>query len=335
MKTQNEGNRSRIPTGVVDKPKKLLSVCVPTYNEEGNIFPIYERIKSVMDPLAESYDFELLFTDNHSDDRTFEEIAELAHRDYRIRAIRFSRNFGFQRSILTNYCHARGDAAVQLDCDMQDPPELIPKFLELWAQGYKVVYGVRRARPHESRRLFYARKLFYRLIDALSEDKLPEDAGDFRLVDRCILEQLRQVRDQSPYLRGMIAAMGFRQIGIPYDRSERIHGRSKFDFFRLTSLAVDGILQHSAVPLKLATVLGSVMSALAALGAIYYFFVRMFFPVNWPAGFATTYILLLFSIGINALLLGIIGEYIARIHKNVTQKPPVIIEEVIDPMEQK
>jgi glycosyltransferase involved in cell wall biosynthesis len=318
--------------GIAGEPKILLSVCIPAYNEEGNIIPIYERIKSVMAPLASRYDFELLFTDNHSEDRTFEEIAELARRDPRVRALRFSRNFGFQQSILTNFCNARGEAAIQLDCDMQDPPELIPKFLELWSQGYKVVYGIRRARPKESKRLFYARKVFYRLIDVLSEDRLPPDAGDFRLIDRCILEQLRLVRDQSPYLRGMIATMGFRQIGIPYDRNEREKGATKFNFSRLTGLAIDGILQHSIVPLRLATILGAIMSLVAAISAIYYLVVKLFFPVNWPPGFASLNILLLFSIGANSLFLGILGEYVGRIHKNAVQRPGVIVEKVIDPI---
>lgn len=318
--------------GIAGDAKILLSICVPAYNEEGNIIPIYERIKSVMAALAAEYDFELLFTDNHSEDRTFEEIAELARRDSRVRAIRFSRNFGFQQSILTNFCNARGDAAIQLDCDLQDPPELIPKFLDLWRQGYKVVYGIRRARPKESKRLFYTRKAFYRLLDFLSEDKLPPDAGDFRLIDRCILEQLRLVKDQRPYLRGMIAAMGFSQIGIPYDRNEREKGSTKFNFSRLTGLAVDGILQHSIVPLRFATILGAIMSVTAAISAIYYLVARLFFPVNWPPGFASLNILLLFSIGTNSLFLGILGEYVGRIHKNAVQRPGVIVEKVIDPI---
>jgi glycosyltransferase involved in cell wall biosynthesis len=311
--------------------RRLISICVPTYNEEGNILPLYQRVKGVMDSVADRYDFELLFTDNHSEDRTFEQIVELAHQDPRVRALRFSRNFGFQRSVLTNFTHARGDAAIQLDCDMQDPPELILQFLDLWETGYKVVYGVRRERPNEARWLFYARKAFYRVIDFLSEDALPKDAGDFRLIDRCVLHELRRVNDQNPYLRGMIAAMGFNQIGVPYDRNERTRGHSKFNFLRLSGLALDGILHHSTVPLRLATMLGAVMSALAVLGALYYLIAKLFLPVDWPVGLASTHVLILFSIGANALLLGIIGEYIGRIYKNVKQSPLVIIENVIDP----
>jgi dolichol-phosphate mannosyltransferase len=254
-----------------------------------------------MDPLADRYDFELLFTDNHSEDRTFEEIVALSIRDPRVRAIRFSRNFGFQRSILTNFCHARGDVAVQLDCDLQDPPELIVRFLQLWEQGHEVVYGVRRARPKEGRGLFHARRCFYRLIDLLSEQQLPKDAGDFRLIDRRIIEELRKLRDQHPYLRGTIAAMGFRQIGVPYDRNVRARGSSKFNLFRLIGLALDGILQHSIVPLRMATLIGAAMFVVSAVGGLYYLAQRLILPVDWPAGFASTTRLILCSTGLNAL----------------------------------
>lgn len=312
------------------RPRSLLSVCVPAYNEEGNIAALYDRVSAVMATVADRYDFEIVFTDNHSEDRTFEEIAALANRDPRVRAIRFSRNFGFQRSILANFCNARGDAAIQLDCDMQDPPELIPQFLRLWEQGYKVVYGVRRSRPGEPGWLHLLRKCFYRAIDFLSEDDLPKDAGDFRLIDRRILDELRRVDDQNPYLRGMIAAMGFRQIGVPYDRQERTTGSSKFNLFRLMSLAVDGVLQHSIVPLRLATIFGLAMFFLSAAGALYYLIAKLFLPTDWPAGFASTTLLILFSIGANALLLGIIGEYLGRIYRNVREVPMVIVESIID-----
>jgi polyisoprenyl-phosphate glycosyltransferase len=314
----------------VEPRRRLISICVPTYNEEGNVAALYERVCDVMRGISDRYDFELLFTDNHSEDATFEEIADLARRDSRVRAIRFSRNFGFQRSILANFCRARGDAAIELDCDLQDPPELITRFIEYWEQGYKVVYGIRRNRPKESRWLFQARRLFYRFIDFLSEQDLPKDAGDFRLIDHCIVDELRKVHDQTPYLRGMIAGMGFRQIGIPYDRDVRTRGSSKFSLLKLMSLALDGILQHSIVPLRLATLFGSVTFALSAVAGLYYLLARLFLPTGWPQGFASTTIFILISMSTNALLLGIIGEYIGRIYKNVKQVPMVIIEQAID-----
>lgn len=310
--------------------RRLISICVPVYNEEDNVRPLYERLAKTLEGLAGRYDFEILFTDNHSEDATFERLAELALADTRIRVIRFSRNFGFQRSVLANYANARGEAAIQIDCDLQDPPELFAEFIRRWEEGYQVVYGIRRSRPRENWFLVRARKSFYRLIDRLSEDNLPHDAGDFRLVDRRVLDQLRDVRDQQPYVRGLIAAMGFRQIGVPYDRAPRARGQSKFKLRHLIGLAFDGILHHSTVPLRIATTVGLAAFALTFLAIIYYFVAWLLFGRDWPQGWTTLAILVLFGIGLNALLLGIIGEYIGRIFKNVKTLPLVIVEDVID-----
>jgi dolichol-phosphate mannosyltransferase len=273
----------------------------------------------------ERYDFEYLFTDNHSTDRTFDILADLASRDTRVRAIRFSRNFGFQRSILTAYKNARGDAAIQIDCDLQDPPSLIPDFLQRWESGYHVVYGVRKTR-HESWLMNATRRFFYRLIDSLSDDPLPHDAGDFRLVDRGVLDQLLEFDDSQPYLRGAIAAMGFDQIGIPYSRAERQHGESKFSFRELVGLALDGILNHSVVPLRIATYLGLLNSVVTILGIVAYGIGRVFFGRDWPPGFATIIVLILGSLSLNALFLGIIGEYLGRIYRQVKRRPLTVIE---------
>ena len=310
--------------------RRLISFCVPVYNEEDNVYPLHQRVSDAMAALADRYDWEILFTDNHSEDATFERLADLAQDDKRVRVIRFSRNFGFQRSILANYVNARGDAAVQIDCDLQDPPELIPDFIRSWEAGYQVVYGVRRSRPNESTLLANARRVFYRLIDLLSEERLPHDAGDFRLIDRCVLNQLRLIHDQQPYLRGLIATMGFRQIGIPYDRSPRKRGKSKFNIWALMSLGLDGILHHSIVPLRLATAVGFFMCGAALLAAAYFIIAKLLFDMDWPAGWASVSVLVLFSIGLNSLLLGIIGEYIGRIFKNMKTMPLVIVEKVID-----
>lgn len=310
--------------------KKLISICVPVFNEESNIVPFHERLAPILEAMSDRYRFELVFTDNHSEDRTFELLRDLAARDPRVHVIRFSRNFGFQRSILTAYNNCRGDAALQIDVDLQDPPELLPEFLRLWEEGYKVVYGVRRGRATEASLLRHLRKLFYRLVDFLSDDHLPHDAGDFRLIDRVILDHLKTTTDQQPYLRGIIAAVGFRQTGIVYDRADRRFGHSNFNLARLVGLALDGILQHSIVPLRLATFAGLAMSALAVLASLWYVFSRLLLPDDWPPGIATTTILILFSIGMNALFLGIIGEYIGRIYRNGKQLPITIVEAVIN-----
>ncbi len=311
--------------------KRLISICVPVFNEESNIEPLYSALLPIMDQLSERYEFELLFTDNHSTDRTFEALEQLAQRDVRVRAIRFSRNFGFQRSIATSYENARGDAAIQIDCDLQDPPALILDFVRKWEEGYKVVYGVRSLRK-ESWWMNIVRKTFYRIIDWLSEDELPLDAGDFRLLDRCILDELQKFEDNQPYLRGAIAALGFDQIGIPYNRAERQRGKSKFSFGELIGLALDGILNHSVVPLRIATYLGLTISGITFLGLIGYAIGRLFLGKTWPPGFATIIILILGSLSLNALFLGIIGEYLARIYRQVKRRPLTIVERELNPV---
>jgi len=305
--------------------RRLISICVPVFNEESNIEPLYAALLPIMEPLSERYDFELVFTDNHSSDRTFDVLERLAQRDVRVRAIRFSRNFGFQRSIATGYANARGDAAIQIDCDLQDPPSLIPEFVAKWEQGYKVVYGIRSSR-RESWWMNIVRRMFYRIIDSLSEDELPLDAGDFRLIDRCVLDELQKYEDNQPYLRGTIAALGFDQIGVPYDRAERQRGESKFSFGELIGLALDGILNHSVVPLRIATYLGLIISVLTFLGILGYGIGRLFLSKNWPPGFATIIVLILGSLSLNALFLGVIGEYLGRIYRQVKRRPLTIIE---------
>ena len=315
---------------MTDPKKKFLSIVVPVFNEEDNLIPLYQAVTKVMASLSDKYDYELIFTDNHSTDDTFAKLEQVAMTDKRVSVFRFSRNFGYQRSICTGYLKARGDAAIQLDCDMQDPPHLIPDFVRLWDQGYQVVYGVRRFRK-EKKWVTLLRKVFYRLINTLSDDYLPLDAGDFRLVDRCVLNELMNIEDSQPYLRGAIAAMGFRQIGIPYDRAERVLGVSKFSFGDLMGLAVDGILNHSIIPLRIATYTGLAVSTLTFLAMVIYGIGKFLLGQNWPAGFATTTVLLLLSLSLNSLFLGIIGEYLGRIYKQVKKRPLTIIEkQVVD-----
>jgi dolichol-phosphate mannosyltransferase len=310
--------------------KPLISLVVPVFNEELNIKPFYAAVTESITPLRDRFNFEFVFTDNHSTDRTFSELQAIAAQDPRIRVYRFSRNFGYQRSIMTGYGQARGAAAIQLDCDLQDPPQLIGTFLDHWLQGADVVYGVRMKRQ-EGWSINFARRAFYRLIDKLSEDKIPVDAGDFRLVSRRVIDILRDLQDAQPYLRGMIASLGFEQVGVPYERAARQLGESKFPFSKLVSLAVDGILNHSTVPLRLSTYFGLATSVLTLLGILGYVSIKLLTHAAWPAGFATLTALVLASISINAMLLGIIGEYLGRMYRQVKKTPLTIIEAVIDP----
>src|SRR5262245_19243888 len=199
---------------------------MPVYNEEANVERAYAALTSLFKTLPR-YDLEFVFTDNHSEDTTFDRLAALAKADDRIKVIRFNRNYGFQRSLLTAYGQASGDAAIQIDCDLQDPPELIPKFIELWEEGHDVVVGLRRRR-HEPRMLTLARRCFYFILNRISDDKITRDAGDFRLVDRSVIDRLKRLNDFNPFVRGVVSSFAAREVGIPYDRVRRMHGRGKF-----------------------------------------------------------------------------------------------------------
>lgn len=311
------------------RTKKLISICVPVLNEEETLDKLYDTLEPLLKAHEAQYDFELIFTDNHSTDRTFEKLQGLAAKDPRVRVFRFSRNFGYQRSILTAYLKSRGDAVVQLDCDLQDPPELIFEFAKHWEQGYDVVYGVRRKRE-EAWWMELTRKVFYRLANYLSEDPLPVDAGDFRLVDRKIIRTLKQNQDSQPYLRGAISSMGFKQLGIPYDRRNREAGVTKFSVKDLFGLALDGILNHSTVPLRVATFIGLGVALVTLVGVGTFVFGKFAYGADWPAGFATLVTLSLGGMALNALFLGIIGEYLGRIYKQVKRGPLTVIESSID-----
>jgi len=309
---------------------KLLSIVVPVYNEESNIEPFYQGVTQALAELDGRYDLEFLFTDNCSTDGTFARLEALAASDPRVRVFRFTRNFGFQRSVLTGYRLARGDAAVQIDVDLQDPPGLILEFVRHWEAGYKIVYGLRRSRQ-EPFLLHTGRKLFYRLIASISTDILPPDAGDFRLIDRCVLDLLRAYRDETPYLRGYITSLGYSQVGVPYDRAERVRGKSSFPLPKLINLALDGIVNHSTLPLRMASVLGLLLSAVAVVMIGIYVGAWLTHGSDWPAGFATLAVLILLSLAMNAIFLGILGEYLGRIYKQVKPGPLTIVERSIDP----
>ena len=304
--------------------KPLISITVPVLNESGNIAALYARLHALGEKMRDRCDLEFVFSDNHSDDDTWELLTALAVQDSRVRAIRFSRNVGFQRSILANYLHTRGDAVMQIDADLQDPPEMLETFFDKWEQGYQVVYGIRRKRP-ESWLLRNFRRLGYWAIDKVSEHPIPRDVGDFRLVDRNVINAVTKVRTSSPYLRGIIAGLGFNQTGVEYDRDARTAGESKFNVSRLVQLGLTAVFNHSVVPLRAASFLGMIILAISAVGAIYYLALRLFHP-ELPRGLASMHVLVLFGIGLNSFFLGIIGEYLLRIYLVVRADPVAIVQ---------
>ena len=307
----------------------LISFVVPVLNEVENIELLCQRVDATMWELRDRYSYEVIFTDNHSSDGSYKLLTELAKDRPYIRVIRFSKNIGYQLSILTGYLNARGVVAIQLDADLQDPPELVPEFLEKWEEGNKIVYGIREFRE-ESWLNVKLRQLFYRLMYRLSNESIPPDAGDFRLVDRDIIELLSGINDRRPYLRGVIASFGFKQAGVPYRREKRTKGESKFPYRTMTKLAIDGVVNHSDMPLRLATKIGVIISIISFVIGVGYLIGKIIYQQEWAAGFATTVLLILVSLGILSFLLGIIGEYLGRIYEQLRRYPHVIVEEAID-----
>jgi dolichol-phosphate mannosyltransferase len=302
----------------------LISISIPVLNEAENLDKLYERLNSLSIKMKDQCDLEFIFTDNNSTDNTWERLMTLAAQDPRVRAIRFSKNFGFQRSILANYMHTRGDAVLQLDADLQDPPEMLEEFLALWQQGYHVIYGVRRKRQ-EGRLINYFRRLGYWFIDKVSGYPIPQNVGDFRLLDRKVIHALEKYRVANPYLRGLIAGLGFKQTGLPYDRDARVAGESKFRLKALLQLGLAGVFNDSVIPLRIATYTGLFLLALSLIGGIYYLILKVLHP-ELPQGLASIHMLVLFGIGFQSLLLGILGEYLLRIYLVLRSEPVAVIE---------
>ena len=308
---------------------RRISIVIPVFNEEHNVRLAYDEVMRVLDEVKDRYEIELIFTDNHSTDGTFRELTKLAAEDKRVKVIRFNRNYGFHRSLLTAYRHATGDAAMQIDCDLQDPPRLFLTFLSLWEQGHDVVVGIRQNRP-EPRWLLTARRGFYRFLNVIAEHPITPDAGDFRLIDRTVLDHLKWINDMDPYIRGLIASFAVNEARVPYNRAKRQYGASKFPVSKLIGLALDGIYGHSTLPLRVASWCGLIVALLTTLLSAYYLVSALAFGATWPRGFATTTLLILFGISLNAIFLGILGEYVSRIYQQVRQRPLTVVERTIN-----
>lgn len=311
--------------------KKLISIIIPVYNEEANVENAYIAVVEEFKKL-ENFDYEIIFTDNHSQDKTFSLVSEIAKKDQKVRALRFVRNFGFQRSILIGYRHANGDAAIQIDCDLQDPPSLFPEFIRLWEMGHDVVLGLRTKRP-EHPLMIGLRRFYYWFLEKISDiSNVPHqvNAGDFRLIDRSILDRLNSIQDVQPYVRGLISELARNQTGVSYTRKKREFGESKFPIKQLIKMGLEGIFVYSTTPLRIATYLGIYVALITFLMIIVYASCWAFFSKSWPPGFTTTTLLLLFGISLNAIFLGIIGEYLGRIYNQIRGRPVVVIEKSIN-----
>ena len=307
--------------------RKLISIIVPAYNEEACVEELARRLALVFDANPK-YDFEAIVVENGSIDRTWELLQQIHKRDNRFKTIQLSRNFKMDGGLTAGLHYARGDAAVLMTADLQDPPELISEFIQMWEVGYENIYMVVNKRTGTGPIRTINSKAFYWLAGKLTDNNIPKNASDFRLVDRKVYEAVRRMDERNRFVRGLFAWVGFQSIGIEADRPERFGGESKAHSLKVIDLAFKGIFSHSYVPLKLIMLSGLATSFFSALGLIIY-------TVNWLlrgvpfAGFGTIVALVLLLFGVLAFMLGLIAEYIGLIYEEVKQRPNYLIKEVL------
>ena len=306
----------------------LLSVVVPVKNEEAAIAPFVERVSAILDEIALNQSWEILFVDDGSSDATLAAIAAANAHERRVRALSLSRNFGKEAALSAGLDHARGRAVIPMDVDMQDPPEVLPEMVAKWLDGYEMVFGVRRCRDSDSFAKRLTAGLYYRAHNAVSKEKIPENAGDFRLLDRKVVEVIRKLPERNRFMKGLFAWAGFKQAAVEYDRLERETGNSKFSYWKLWTLALDGITSASTVPLRIWSYVGAVVALFAIAYAGLITVDTMAFGNPVP-GYASIMVSVLFLGGIQLISLGVLGEYVGRILTETKQRPLYVVRETI------
>jgi polyisoprenyl-phosphate glycosyltransferase len=307
---------------------QLLSIVIPCYNEEAVIGETIKRLKAFCLGL-QNLDAELIFVDDGSRDHTLEFLKRYAENDSRIKIISFARNFGHQTAVTAGINAADGDAVVLIDADLQDPPEMIHQMIVKWREGFDVVCATRTERLGESAFKLATARLFYRLLNTLSEVPIPLDTGDFRLMSRRVADTLRNMPERDRFIRGMVSWVGFKQTALPYKREQRFAGRTKYPFRKMLHFATDGILSFSTKPLQMAAGLGLITSSLAMIGILYVLYLRIFTNI-WAPGWTALMVALLFIGGVQLISIGILGEYIGRIYNEGKKRPLYIISECIN-----
>lgn len=302
----------------------LLSVVVPCFNEEQVIDHTHERLSKALRAITP--DYEIIFVDDGSSDLTAEKLHAIQEANPQVRVVRLSRNFGHQIAVTAGVDYASGRAVVLIDADLQDPPEVIADMVAKWREGHHVVYGQRTDRPGETRFKLATARAFYRLINRLSEVPIPLDTGDFRLMDRAVVDAMRRMPERHRLLRAMTSWVGFRQIAVPYSRAERFAGTSKYPLRKMLALAADGIVSFSAIPLKIVTTVGLVFAALSLLGIAYAIALRLWTD-NWVPGWTLIFIAVMLIGGLQFIFLGVMGEYIGRIYSEAKNRPLFLVME--------
>ena len=304
---------------------RLLSAVVPCFNEEKVVPETHRRLAAALGDIPD-FNFELIYVDDGSRDSTLDLLRALQAADSRVRVLALSRNFGHQIALTAGLAEAAGDVAVAIDADLQDPPELVADMLERWRNGADSVYGLRIEREGETRFKRWTASLFYRLLRRAAETPIPLDAGDFRLMDRKVVDAFLAMPERDRFVRGMVAWTGFRQEALPYRRAARAAGETKYPFARMVRFAADGILSFSFAPLRLAVWLGFFAAAAALAGIVYAFAIRLLTD-DWISGWAGLFIAVMFFGGVQLALVGVLGEYVGRIYGEVKRRPLYLVRE--------
>ena len=309
--------------------KKLISIVIPIFNEEGNIYPLYKELSKLIN-VEKKYIFEIIAVEHGSTDITFEKLLKIHLKDKKLKIIQLSKNFGnADCAIEAGLQHSSGEAAVIIMADLEESPEIISKFLRKWEEGYEVVYGIVKERPQNiplTRKI--ASVMYYKILNFLTNNMFPENASDFRLIDKKVYDVINNMEEKNKYLRGLITWSGFSQVGIPFKRTKRFSGESKATFFTVLKVALNGIFSFSYAPLKIVTVAGFVLSFVSFSLVIYQIALFIIFGRGQP-GVSTIVILVSFLFGMSFIIWGIIGEYLSRIYDEVKGRPNFIIRKKI------
>lgn len=305
---------------------KKISILIPAFNEEPVLQPLYERLDTLTKELSE-YSFEFFFVNDGSTDKTIEIIKSYAKDDDRVAYLDLSRNFGKEVAMIAGLDHVTGDATVIIDADLQDPPELIPKMVKFWEEGYDDVYAKRNSRKGETWLKKSTSKLYYSILQKATHITIQRDTGDFRLLDRRCVDALKQIRESQRYTKGMFSWIGYKKKEITYDRDPRLAGETGWNYRKLINFAIDGITSFTTAPLRVSSILGIIIS-LAAFVYIVYLVIRTIFFGTDLAGYPSMMAVILFLGGVQLLSLGVIGEYIGRIFNETKQRPLYLIEEL-------
>jgi len=305
-----------------------LSIIVPVKDEQEAVGPFVDRVGPILDRLLTGGTWEILFVDDGSEDGTMAAIMAAHHRDPRVRALSLSRNFGKEAALSAGLDFAEGEAVIPIDVDLQDPPEVIGDMLAKWHEGYEVVYGVRRNRTSDSLPKRLTADLYYRAHNYLSSDKIPEHAGDFRLLDRRVVDVIRKMPERNRFMKGLFAWSGFKQAAVEYDRAAREVGTTKFRYWKLWTLALDGITSASTMPLRIWSYIGLVIAFFSLVYAVYVILRTTLFGIDVP-GYPSMMVAILFFGGLQLISLGVVGEYVGRILIETKQRPLYVVRETV------